>query len=92
MRSIIAPFFSIAALTLAGCGQSAAHDYPASARARFEQSCPASDPVCACTWERITRTLSHEEYQAALERYRLEGLMDPRVTRARTACIERHRS
>jgi hypothetical protein len=36
--------------------------------------------------------MPHEDYKAALERYQTEGLMDPRVTRARATCIERHRS
>jgi hypothetical protein len=38
----------------------------------------------------MTQTLTYEEYEAALARFREEGLMDPRVTRARTGCIERH--
>ncbi|MDX2274844.1 MAG: hypothetical protein NW206_05275 [Hyphomonadaceae bacterium] len=91
MRLTIAPFLLAAFVGLSSCGAKPAHDYPQTARAQFEQSCPAGDPVCACTWERLTQSLPHEEYEAALERYRTEGLMDPRVTRARTHCIERHR-
>jgi hypothetical protein len=92
MRLTIAPFLVCAALALSACGQSAAHEYPASARAQFERSCPISDAVCECTWDRLTHSMPHEDYKAALERYSAEGLMDPRVTRARTTCIERHRT
>ena len=77
---------------LASCGQSAPHAYPATAQARFEQSCPAGSAVCRCTWDRITRTIPYEEYAEALSRFRNEGLMDPRVTRARTHCLDRHDS
>jgi len=74
------------------CGQAAPHPYPESARMSFEASCPPNSAVCACTWDRITRTMTHEEYEAALERFREDGLMEPRITRARTQCLERHRS
>lgn len=76
---------------LAACGERAANVYPQSARAQFEMSCPPENAVCKCTWDKITRTLTHEEYEAALARFRETGNMDPRVTRARTQCIERHR-
>lgn len=87
MRSLIA----IAALLLAGCGQAAPHPYPEAARQRFEASCPPDSEVCTCTWDRLTRTMTYAEYEAALERFRETGLMAPDVTRARTQCIERHR-
>jgi hypothetical protein len=77
---------------LAACGQRAPHEYPAAAQARFAQSCPPESAVCTCTWDRITRTLTYEEYEAALERFRAEGLMDRRVTSARTYCLERYES
>ena len=89
MRATAALFF-LASVTLAACGQGAAHEYPASAKARFEQSCPPASDVCVCTWDQLTRHLTYEEYEAAIERLRVEGLMDPRVTRARTHCLERH--
>jgi hypothetical protein len=80
------------ALLIWGCGQAAPNPYPESARMRFEASCPPDSEVCRCTWDRITRTLTHEEYEEALARFRETGLMEPRVTRARTQCLERHRS
>jgi hypothetical protein len=43
-----------------------------------------------CTWEEITRAMTYEEYEAALVRFRETGNMEPKVTRARTTCIERH--
>jgi hypothetical protein len=86
-------FIAMSAFILAGCGAAAEpHDYPSRAQAQFEASCPPASAVCACTWDRITRTLPYEDYEAALARFREEGLMDPRVTRARTRCIEQHRS
>jgi len=79
-----------AALLAAGCGQRAPNPYPESARMQFEASCPADSGLCTCTWDRITRTMTHEEYEAALARYREDGLMEPKITRARTQCLERH--
>jgi hypothetical protein len=82
-------FIAIAALTLSACGEREPYPYPAAAQARFEASCPSASAVCRCTWDKLTRTMPYEEYEAALARFRTEGLMDPRVTRARTHCIER---
>jgi hypothetical protein len=79
-----------AALFLAACGDGPPHPYPAAAQAQFEGSCPRSSPVCACTWDKITREMTYEDYQAALARYQREGLMDTRVTHARTVCVEAH--
>lgn len=76
---------------LTACGEGAPNVYPDAARTRFDASCPPESAVCACTWERITQTVTYEEYEAALQRFRETGLMEPRITRARTACIERHR-
>lgn len=80
------------AILLTACGQHAANPYPESAHARFEQSCPAESAVCTCTWDEITRSMPYEEYEAALTRFREQGQMDPRITRARTHCLERHPS
>lgn len=85
----LAPIILAGAL-LAACGEPAPNPYPAEAKAQFEQSCPPESEVCACTWDKITRTMSYEEYEAALARMHTEGLMDPRVTRARGACLEKH--
>jgi hypothetical protein len=87
MRGLIA---LCGAAVLAACGQSAPNVYPEEARAHFETSCPSESAVCTCTWEEITRTVTYEEYDAALARFRETGLMEPRITRARTKCIERH--
>jgi len=83
---------ALGAMLLAACGERAPNVYPESARAHFESSCPRESEVCVCTWDRVTRTLTYEEYEAALERFRETGLMDPRITRARTQCLERHDS
>lgn len=80
-----------AALALTACGEQPPHPYPTSAQARFHASCPPASAVCVCTWDAITRSVTHEEYEAALTRFRETGLMDPRITRARTRCIERNR-
>jgi hypothetical protein len=77
---------------LAACGEHAVNPYPEAARARFEMSCPSDSPVCACTWDKITRDLTYEEYDAALARFRETGNMEPRVTHARTYCIEHNRN
>lgn len=82
----------LVALALAACGERAPNPYPAEAKAHFDTTCPPESEVCACTWERVTRAMTYEEYQAALARMREQGLMDPRVTRARGWCLERHES
>jgi hypothetical protein len=76
-----------AAAVQSACAPAPAHDYPDNVRAQFAQSCPLEDAVCACSWEKITRTMTAEEFEAATERYQVEGLVDPRLTKARTACI-----
>lgn len=77
------------ALALCACGGHAQNPYPQSAQAAFEASCPADgDGVCSCTWEQITRSMTYEEYENALARFRETGLMEPKITRARTHCIE----
>ena len=81
----------IAISALSACGASEPNPYPAEAQAQFEASCPSASAVCTCTWDTLTRTLTYEEYDAALTRFRDEGLMDPGITRARTRCLERHR-
>ena len=60
---------------LAACGERAPNPYPAAAQTQFERSCPPASAVCACTWDRITRTMTYEEYSAALARFREQGLM-----------------
>ena len=90
MRCLLAALCG--ALLLSACGQHSANAYPDSARARFEQSCPRQSAVCTCTWERITRSMTYEEYDAAVTHFRQTGQMDPRVTRARTYCLEHHPS
>ena len=83
---------ALGAMVLAACGQEPApNPYPESALARFEASCPSESAVCTCTWDKLTRALTYEEYETALAAFRETGLMDTRVTRARTQCLERHR-
>ena len=90
MRLTIAALMG--ALMLAACGgESAPNPYPQSALVRFSMSCPPESAVCTCTWDKITRTVTYEDYEAALARFRETGLMEPRITRARTQCLERHR-
>lgn len=90
MRRIVLAF--CAAALMVGCGQPAPNPYPESAQARFEVSCPSESEVCVCTWDKITRAMPYEEYEAALERFRETGSMDTRITRARTQCLERYES
>ena len=88
MRMLVMAAASL--LALSSCGQGEAHAFPAAAHTQFEQTCPATSDRCCCTWEQITRTMTYEDYEAALDRYATEGLMDPRITRARTHCLEHH--
>ena len=89
MRWAFAALLGLGAL--AACGERAPNVYPQSAHERFNMSCPPESAACVCTWDRITRTVTYEEYEAALSRFRETGLMDPRITRAKTQCLERHR-
>lgn len=82
---------ALVAIVAAGCGQHAPNVYPESAQVQFEASCPSDSAVCRCTWDKLTRTLTYEEYEAAIARLREEGLMDPRIVRARGTCLDRHR-
>lgn len=77
---------AIAALALTGCGEREPHEYPAGARAQFAQICKADEAQCDCMWDSITRDVPYDEYRLALARFEAEGLMDPRITRARTRC------
>jgi hypothetical protein len=83
---------ALVAIVAAGCAEAAPNPFPDGAKARFDASCPSDNPVCQCTWDKLTRTLTYDEYEAAMARFREEGLMDPRITRARGSCIERHRT
>lgn len=79
-------------LAIAACSsEKPPNPFPQSAHERFFASCPPASAVCVCTWDKITRTVTYEEYEAALSRFRETGLMEPRITRARTQCLERHR-
>lgn len=86
------PIALAGAMLLAACEAPAPNPYPTGARASFDQSCPPESAVCACTWDELTRTMTYEEYEAALTQFRASGRMDPRVTRARTQCLEREQS
>lgn len=82
--------FAMAAFgVLAACGDGP-HAYPAEAQAQFHASCPTDNPVCACTWEKLTETIPYEEYEAAMATFAERGTMDPRITRASVSCRERH--
>jgi len=78
----------LALLLVAGCGEKAAHPYPAEAQEVFARSCPMTEPKCVCAWDKITRSMTHPEYEAAMERFAREGLMDPRLTVARSECLD----
>ena len=75
-------------LALAPMGCATMHPYPEAARVRFEASCPSSSPVCTCTWDKLTHTMTYEEYEAAMTRFRESGVMDARVTSTRAQCLE----
>jgi hypothetical protein len=81
---------ALGAVLLTACAEAAPNAYPESARAQFHAQCPSENAVCSCTWDKLTRTLTYEEYTTALNTFRETGLMEPRVTRARTYCTERH--
>lgn len=63
-----------------------AFDYPATARADFAEACPTGVPECDCTWDKITRAMPVEEYEAAMATYLRDGIMDRRLTMAKAEC------
>src|SRR5262245_57978299 len=77
-------------LDLEACAKAQPHPFPTSAAAQFHASCPVGDEVCDCTWDQITIEMTYDDYQKAVETFRTDGLMDPRITRARTHCLEHH--
>jgi predicted small lipoprotein YifL len=77
--------FLLVALT--ACAQAAPQSFPDSARQRFAQVCPSGDARCDCAWEKITQTMSPEDFNAAVARLDREGLIDPRLVRAREECL-----
>jgi hypothetical protein len=80
----------VLALLLSGCGRGEAFDYPERDAAEFHRSCPAYDPVCICMWDEITHDVTAEDYEDAMARFRREGIMSPKITHARTVCLERN--
>ncbi len=79
-----------AAIMLASCGGGEPHPYPAEVRATFYQTCPETSPECVCTFDAITRAMPVEEFDNAITTFEAQGTMDPRITRARTKCREKH--
>ena len=75
-----------AALALAACGAKPAYEYPPDARARFAEGCPTGKPECDCMWDEITRTMTPEKFDAAMTRFKEQGLMEPELTAARLEC------
>jgi len=76
------------AVSLAACGPTS-NVYPDAARADFDAACPLADSLCACTWEEITQHVPYDEFKEALERFKVKGLMDPRIAQARATCLEK---
>ena len=89
MQQVVSALTALAlAASLCACAQREPYPFPASAAAQFHRSCPVGDEVCDCTWDQITREMNYDDYQKAVETFRTDGTMDPRITRARTHCIE----
>jgi hypothetical protein len=72
---------------IAGCSaEKPAYVYPAAARVDFAKACPTGVPECDCTWDKITRAMPVDEYEAAMATYLREGVMDRRLTMAKAHC------
>lgn len=75
------------ALALLGaCSAPPARQFPPEARESFAAGCPTGKPECDCMWDRITRTMTLEEFDSAMSRFTERGLMDPKLTKARLEC------
>lgn len=79
----------IAIAALAACSGGAPNPYPESAHRQFVAGCGGGE-VCTCTWDQITRRMTYDDYTVAMTRFRRDGLMDTRITHARTQCVEHH--
>ena len=75
-------------VVLGACSAPPAHEFPEASRTAFHRTCPETDPHCACAWDAITRSMTHEDYEAAMARFAKEGRMDHRLTAARAACVD----
>jgi hypothetical protein len=78
-----------AMFVLAACGEAPVNAFPESARDAVAQSCPRGNALCDCQWDYVTRSMTHEEFQAARERLLQDGLTDPRFTRAPQECLDK---
>jgi hypothetical protein len=78
--------FALSALIIAACQAAPAHPYPDEAREAFFAMCRMGEEPCDCAWTKITRAMTHAEYQQALDTMEAKGVMDPRVVQASLQC------
>jgi hypothetical protein len=84
----------IAGLVAAACSQAAptANLFPEEARTHFmEQDCPGGGAFCDCSWDRITREFTADEWAAARASLEATGRPDPRIVIISSQCRDQTR-
>jgi hypothetical protein len=71
---------------LASACEPAANPYPENTRADFMALCRMGAEPCDCAWDKITKAMTHDDYQNALKTLETRGTMDPRIVSASLAC------
>lgn len=75
-----------AVLAITACQQAAPNPFPEATRAEFYKICRREAPKCDCAWDTITRSMTADEYNAALKSFEKTGVMDRRIVRASVDC------
>ena len=81
----------VAGCFAAACSQALPppNPFPEDARAQFmSEDCPGGGEFCACSWDRITREFTAEEWTQAREDLETTGRPDPRIVIISSQCRE----
>jgi hypothetical protein len=89
-RVLVAGFIAFAA----ACSQapSPPNPFPDDMRAQFmDEDCSAGGEFCTCSWDRITREFTADEWEEARAKLEVTGHPDPRIVIISSQCREETR-
>jgi hypothetical protein len=76
-------------LGAAACGsEPPPNPFPAEAQSAFLQVCSGGEAYCACSWDKITRQFTAEDWEEAQAALVATGHPDPRIVVIANACRE----